>query len=162
MNALLKKICILPACLLLLAGCDSVDDMRIPSVNVFLDLGNAGLWNTYGVHGYGECRMFNRENRIPDNFPYIERSATGYGGIMLVYGIHGPIAYDRACPVEVDRDVVLYFDSDNFEAYCPKCGSRFNVCDAGGVPVSGEAVDRKYGLQQFRVIATNGGYVITR
>ena len=52
--------------------------MRIPSVNVFLDLGNAGLWNTYGVHGYGECRMFNRENRIPDNFPYIERSATGY------------------------------------------------------------------------------------
>ena len=131
MNAFLKKICILPACLLLLAGCDSVDDMRIPSVNVFLDLGNAGLWNTYGVHGYGECRMFNRENRIPDNFPYIERSATGYGGIMLVYGINEP-------------------------------GSRFNVCDAGGVPVSGEAVDRKYGLQQFRVIATNGGYVITR
>ena len=84
------------------------------------------------------------------------------GEWALVYGINGPIAYDRACPVEVDRDVVLYFDSDNFEAYCPKCGSRFNVCDAGGVPVSGEAVDRKYGLQQFRVIATNGGYVITR
>jgi len=156
------KMLVAVVCMTALPSCETVDNQRIPSLNVFLDLSNPGLWNTYGVSGYGRCRMFNREKRIPDNFPYIERSATGFGGVMLVYGINGPAAFDRACPVEVDRNVVLLFDSDNLEAYCPKCGSRFNVCEAAGVPIQGEALTGRYGLQQFKVVAAGGGYIITR
>lgn len=81
---------------------------------------------------------------------------------MLVYGINGPTAYDRCCPVEVDKDIVLSFDSKTFEAYCPTCGSRFNVCEADGVPLSGPALSNHYGLQRFVVVASNGGYIITR
>lgn len=144
------------------AACSSVDSYRIPAHSVFIDLSNAGLWNTYGVPGYGECRMFSKDKRIPATFPYTERTSTGFGGIMLVYGINGPTAYDRCCPVEVDKDIVLSFDSETFEAYCPTCGSRFNVCEADGVPLSGPALSNHYGLQRFVVVASNGGYIITR
>ena len=58
------------------------DSQRIPALNVNIDLSNAGLWNTYGVSGYGMCRIFDREQRIPDNFAYTERTFTGYGGVM--------------------------------------------------------------------------------
>ena len=107
---ILKYILLLSVMLSAMA-CESVDSQRIPALNVNIDLSNAGLWNTYGVSGYGMCRIFDREQRIPDNFAYTERTFTGYGGVMLVYGINGPVAYDRACPVEVSRKAVLYFDS---------------------------------------------------
>ena len=143
-------------------ACESVDSQRIPALNVNIDLSNAGLWNTYGVSGYGMCRIFDREQRIPDNFAYTERTFTGYGGVMLVYGINGPVAYDRACPVEVSRKAVLYFDSSTLEAYCKQCGSRFNVCEADGVPVKGQALENRYGLQRLSVVPAGGGYLITR
>ena len=111
---ILKYILLLSVMLSAMA-CESVDSQRIPALNVNIDLSNAGLWNTYGVSGYGMCRIFDREQRIPDNFAYTERTFTGYGGVMLVYGINGPVAYDRACPVEVSRKAVLYFDSSTLE-----------------------------------------------
>lgn len=156
------RLLLMGVCMAVFPSCETVDNMRIPSLNVFLDLSNQGLWNTYGVSGYGTCKFFNKEKRIPGNFPYTERSATGFGGVMLVYGINGPSAYDRACPVEADKNTVLSFDTGNLEAYCPKCGSRFNVCEADGAPVFGTAVERKYGLQRLKVLPANGGYLITR
>ena len=83
---ILKYILLLSVMLSAMA-CESVDSQRIPALNVNIDLSNAGLWNTYGVSGYGMCRIFDREQRIPDNFAYTERTYTGYGGVMLVYGI---------------------------------------------------------------------------
>ena len=158
---ILKYILLLSVMLSAMA-CESVDSQRIPALNVNIDLSNAGLWNTYGVSGYGMCRIFDREQRIPDNFAYTERTFTGYGGVMLVYGINGPVAYDRACPVEVSRKAVLYFDSSTLEAYCKQCGSRFNVCEADGVPVKGQALENRYGLQRLSVVPAGGGYLITR
>ena len=144
------------------SSCESVDSQRIPALNVNIDLSNAGLWTTYGVSGYGMCRMFDREQHIPENFTYTERTYTGYGGVMLVYGINGPVAYDRACPVEVSRKAVLYFDSSTLEAFCKQCGSRFNVCEADGVPIKGKALEEHYGLQRLSVVPAGGGYLITR
>ena len=144
------------------SSCESVDSQRIPALNVNIDLSNAGLWTIYGVSGYGMCRMFDRELHIPENFAYTERTYTGYGGVMLVYGINGPVAYDRACPVEVSRKAVLYFDSSTLEAFCKQCGSRFNVCEADGVPIKGKALEEHYGLQRLSVVPAGGGYLITR
>ncbi len=145
-----------------MAACESVDSQRIPALNVSVDLSNAGLWQVYGVSGYGQCRIFDRSKHLPADFTFTERTYTGYGGVMLVYGINGPVAYDRACPVEVDKNVTLYFDSETLDAYCPKCGSRFNVCEADGVPTQGTALENRYGLQRLSVVPANGGYIITR
>ena len=70
---ILKYILLLSVMLSAMA-CESVDSQRIPALNVNIDLSNAGLWNTYGVSGYGMCRIFDREQRIPDNFAYTERT----------------------------------------------------------------------------------------
>ena len=144
-----------------LTSCDKVDDERIPPIPVYLNFNNTGLWNTYGVSGYGHYRFFSRENGIPANYSYKINDYTGFGGVMLIYGIDGPLAYDRACPVEAKKDVGLYIDEDNFEAYCKKCGSRYNVCEAFGAPVSGEAVDKKFGLRRINVLPSGGGYIIS-
>ncbi len=155
---------LLSLCLLLAVAtaCESVDSQRIPALNVNIDLSNAGLWQVYGVSGYGQCRIFDRNQRIPADFTFTDRTYTGFGGVLLVYGINGPVAYDRACPVEVDKNVPLYFDSETLEAFCAKCGSRFNVCEADGVPIKGSALENRYGLQRLSVVPAIGGYVITR
>lgn len=147
---------------LAMAACESVDSQRIPALAVNIDLSNPGLWNSYGVSGLGMCTMFSREQHIPNNFAYTERTYTGFGGVMLVYGINGPVAYDRACPVEVKKSVVVYFDPSTLEAYCKSCGSRFNVCEADGLPVKGPAFEKHYGMQRLTTVALNGGYIITR
>lgn len=162
MKTFLRNLLFLLAGLVGLASCERVETTRIPAFNVYIDLGNSGMWNTYGVHGYGDHTYFDKGKRIPLDFPFTERTYTGFGGILLTYGINGPLAYDRACPYEAERDVVLSFDSERLEAYCPKCGSRFSVCEADGAPLSGPAFDRHYGLQRLSVVPSNGGYIITR
>lgn len=61
---ILKYILLLSVMLSAMA-CESVDSQRIPALNVNIDLSNAGLWNTYGVSGYGMCRIFDRELGFP-------------------------------------------------------------------------------------------------
>lgn len=158
----LVKLMLSAALLFGIASCDKVDTDRIPPVSVYLNFGNQGMWNTYGVSGYGDHAYFSKSKQLPANYSYKATDFTGFGGILLIYGINGPVAYDAACPVEAKRDIVLSIDSDNFEAYCPTCGSRYNVCDAAGAPLSGEAVDKKYGLQPLSVIPSGGGYIISR
>lgn len=162
MKLRILRYAIVAAAGLAMGACETVDSQRIPALAVNIDLSNAGLWNTYGVSGYGECRIFDRNKHLPSNFTFTERTYTGYGGVMLVYGINGPVAYDRACPVEVSKKAVLTFDSSTLEAVCNTCGSRFNVCEADGVPVSGEALENRYGLQRLTVVQSGGGYIITR
>ena len=145
----------------LLAGCDTVDDDRIPPIPAYLNFGNAGLWNTYGVSGYGQFRYFDRSSNIPGNYQYKVNDYTGYGGVLLIYGIDGPMAYDRACPVEATKKALLTIDTDTYEAVCNTCGSRFNVCEAGGRPIYGKAHELKYGLRRFYVIPSADGYIIT-
>ncbi len=146
----------------LFLSCDKVDDDRIPPLAVYLNFGNTGMWNTYGVSGYGQSKYFNKSEGTPANYSYKATDYTGFGGILLVYGINGPVAYDAACPVEAKKDVRVTVDPDNYEAVCATCGSRYNVCDADGAPLSGSAVERKYGLSRISVTPSGGGYIISR
>lgn len=151
-----------------LCGCEKIDSNRIPACSVNLPLDNQALWDTYGVHGYGQSRRFVREIHEPGNFPYNALTYTGFGGILLISGLEGqdyntPLAYDLACPVEVKSDVRVYIDSETFEAVCPECGSRYDVCEGRGRPVSGEAHQRNFGMEMYRVVpATYGGYTVVR
>lgn len=159
---------ILPAILcIVLSSCDKeVNDERIPPVSVNIELNNQGLWDTYGVHGYGQYRIFIKVDKIPADFPYTAMSYTGFGGVLLISGYangdyNSPLAYDLACPVEAKQTTRVGIDSDTFEAVCPVCGSHYDVCEGEGRPVSGRALELNYGMQRYRVVASSlGGYTI--
>ena len=142
------------------SGCDKIDNKVVPSFVVRIDLGNIALWNAYGVAGMGDYRIFSREKQLPSNFPYNVNTYTGYGGVLLMMGLEMPMAYDLSCPVEMSRDVILTINPDNFDAVCPRCGSRFNPLTGAGGPLSGVAINNKVGMRQYRVIPSNGGYII--
>lgn len=153
------------------AGCRQLNDERIPSMAVSIDLSNQGIWNTYGVHGYGQFNMFIYSTgvRQPAGFPYTYSSATGYGGVLLINGQNpfsgdvGPLAYDLSCPVERLPDVRVYIDLNSLEAVCPDCESHYNVVEGGGAPLSGPAKAMHYALTPYSCYPTNnGGYFITR
>lgn len=147
--------------MLMTASCDHIDNKSVPRFTVRIDLGSYALWNTYGVSGMGQFRIFDREKRLPSNFPYDVNTFTGYGGVLLMMGVELPMAYDLSCPVEASQNITLSIDPDNFEAVCTKCGSRYNPLTGDGGPVSGVAIKNKVGMRIYRAIPSSGGYFIT-
>lgn len=159
--------------LIITGSCDSVNDDRIPRLAVNIVLSDAGMWNTYGVAGFGSSRRFILSGAIrePSGFPYNTRSATGYGGVLLVSGMDAftnetgvALAYDLACPVECKPDIRVHVDPERYEAVCDVCGSHYDVTMGAGAPLSGPAAagDRKYALRRYQCLPTQtGGYVIT-
>ena len=153
-------------------ACNQVDDDRIPSLPVFIDISGAGLWNTYGVSGVGISRNFINSDGIvsPSGFPYNANSYVGFGGVLLIGGVdpftgesNVPLAYDLSCPVECRQNVRVAINADNLEAVCPVCASRYDVLTAGGAPVGGPALtgDTKYGLRRYVCQpGRGGGYII--
>lgn len=166
---MIKKTLLLIMLLGAFASCNHIDNKVLPSYTVRIDLGTYGVWNTYGVTGVGDYRIFSRDKQLPANFPYNANTFTGFGGVLLIMGLDSgtasymPLAYDLACPVERDAGVTLSIDPDNLEAVCPKCTSRYNVLTGAGGPVSGPAMQRKVGLTPYVVRSTgsSGGYIIT-
>ena len=144
-----------------LAACEHIDNKAVPNFTVRIDLGNYALWNTYGVNGMGDYRIFDRNKNLPANFPYNVNTFTGFGGVLLMMGMDGPMAYDLSCPVEAGMDITLSIDPENFEAVCAKCNSRFDPLMGAGGPVKGVAINNKVGMRQYRVVPSNGGYVIS-
>ncbi len=143
------------------SGCDRIDNKAVPSFIVRIDLGDFALWNTYGVGGMGDYRIFNREKRLPANFPYNANTFTGFGGVLLIMGLDGPLAYDLCCPVESNHDITLSINPENFEAVCPKCGSCYNPLTGAGGPLRGVAINTHVGMRQYHVTPSGGGYVIS-
>lgn len=159
---------------LFLQSCQSVDNNRIPNMAVNISLSDAGVWNTFGVAGFGSSRNFilNPSGASqPAGFSYKYGSATGYGGVLLIEGIDAnnpmlstPLAYDLACPVERKPNIRVAIDQDTYVAVCPECRSTYDVTMASGAPLSGEAATGKYkyALKKYRVIPSGaGGYFIT-
>lgn len=154
------------------SSCRQVDDDRIPSLPVYIDLSGAGMWNSYGVSGVGISRRFINQQGVlsPDGFPFTANTHLGFGGVLLIGGVdpftaetNVPLAYDLACPVECSPTVRVYVDADNLEAVCPECGSRYDVITAGGAPVGGPALtgEYKYALRRYSCDpGQGGGYVI--
>ena len=150
-----------------LGSCDRVNNKETPNYAVRIDLGSYAQWATYGVSGVGEYRIFNRVKGIPANFPYNVNTYTGYGGVLLIMGLdastasYAPIAFHAACPVENNSTISVGIDESNYDAVCPSCGSHYNVLTGSGGPISGTALEKRYGLRTCRVTASNGGYLIT-
>ncbi len=161
------------AVLLTVTACgESINNKRLPSYPVDINLTGAGMWNTWGVGGVGMYRTFIKEQNVPQGFPWLAGTFTGYGGILLA-GVDAvsnfaddtwpylPVAYDLSCPVEAEADIRVYVN-DKFEAVCPKCDSHYTILSGGG-PLSGPAVGLKYGLERYNCIGSPmSGFYITR
>ncbi|MBD5329059.1 MAG: hypothetical protein HDS03_04130 [Bacteroides sp.] len=157
---------VLVAMAAVLTGCNTNDDDRIPNVGVSINLSDAGLWTRFGVSGFGIPQYFIKALREPTGFAYLDRTMTGFGGVLLINGFDyrinevGPLAYDLACPVERKSDVRVKVDPDSFEAVCPVCGSKYDVTMGAGAPISGPAATDHYGLRQYQCVANGPGYII--
>ena len=149
-------------------ACTSIDDNRTPSYQVYIKLNSVGLWDTYGVHGMGDHRVFSARKKLPSNFHFTANTFTGFAGVLLMMGYdfttqtyNTPVAYEIACPVECRYDVTVDYNPETFEAVCPQCGSHLHVLEGGGAAVSGLAYERHYGLTRYRVTPDNGGYIVS-
>lgn len=151
-------------------GCNTVDDDRIPSLAVNINLSTPDLWTVYGVSGYGDYATFIYALGQPRNFAYTVGSCTGFGGVLLVSGFNPftleaavPMAYDLACPVERQADVRVRMVAEDLLPYavCPECGSKYDVVERAGAPVSGPALSDHYGLARYECLpSAYGGYII--
>ena len=164
----LNYITILAVVAIALSGCEKINNESLPNYSVRINLGEYGMWNTYGVHSLGEYRIFNRAKGIPSNFPFNVNTYTGFGGVLLFMGQDMqsggavPLAFDMACPVEHNAEVTVTIDDNTLDAVCTKCGSHYDVLLGGGGPRSGTAIDRKVGLNPYKVRPTSsGGYIIS-
>ncbi|HIZ27299.1 MAG TPA: hypothetical protein H9969_09585 [Candidatus Barnesiella merdipullorum] len=149
--------------ILAIAGCDAGDRDRIPVAAVRVEFASQAMWNQYGVSGSFIHRRFILSQKLPAGFPYTLSSATGYGGLMLVTNEHAvPFVYDLCCPVEINANIRIEFDEDNFCLRCPKCGSTYDISTGG--PMSGAAKEGRYFLQSYSIApyGTAGGQLIYR
>lgn len=171
MHHLTRLISAIVITLCLSTGCDSIDENRIPAYPVQIVLNNPGLWNTYGVAGYGQHREFIRQTGTPANFQFLETTYTGYGGVLLIMGMNPfsagdivPLAYDLSCPYECKENIRVAIDDETLEAICPVCGSHYDVTISGGSPTAGPALTGtvKYALQRYNAYPVGGGYTIGR
>ncbi|MCL1934131.1 MAG: (2Fe-2S)-binding protein [Candidatus Azobacteroides sp.] len=86
---------------------------------------------------------------------------TGFGGVLVINGMgENPVnlfAFDLACPVEAQRNVLIVPDNSGITATCPKCGAVFTIANGTGRPESGT----KYYLKSYRVIGNGLQYTVT-
>lgn len=167
----LCRLAVAVAAVVSIAGCHSVSDNRVPNMAVSINLADQGLWNTYGVPGTGSWQYFVKSLRQPSGFAWTERSASGFGGVLLIGGMdpyqvqtNVPLAYDLACPVECSPTVRVAIDPATLEAICPDCGSHYDVMMSGGAPTAGPALTgaHKYSLRRYNCLPGQlGGYYIT-
>ncbi len=142
---------------LVLSGCHSVDIKDdVVRGRTYVPFTNVGDWELYGVSGALQSRCFIKSQRVPDNYPFSEVSATGFGGVLLTCTVNNEYkAYDLSCPVEHSPHTLVYVDSETNYAKCPRCGSVYDVfCldSAPGYPLGGPALKDGYGLTVYRVL----------
>ena len=153
---------------LMLSSCSRIDDTRIPAMPVNIVFSTEGVWHRYGVGGALEHKRFIKSttNPVPADFPYTLSTYTGFGGVLLVGDIYGvPLAYDLSCPYEAKPDIRIVVDEDASNAYCPTCGSVYDVFSGFGRPLAGPAAERGYGLTRYKVVETGNALdyrIITR
>ncbi len=157
----LAKTILYAACAIACAGCHTLDDDRIPVTPVNLPFATEASWNIYGVAGAMDYKSYIRDKRIPANFPYTANSFTGFGGILLVTTVLGePAAYDLACPVERDHNIIVEINTESMLAECPVCHSEYDVFSLSGHPVEGIAAEKGYGLRRYRVARGRIDYML--
>jgi len=133
------------ACFLL--ACDRLPTSPVPSAPVYFEI-NLNYEDSDLVPALA-AKSFTKPRKATDR-------GLGFGGILVVHGYNSNgvldyLAYDLACPYEVDRNVIVVPDSEG-KARCPKCGSVYITMWGMGTP-EGQSVS-KYPLRWYRIRTT--------
>lgn len=137
-------------CALFLFACGKEEYSDIPSmpVNLTLDL----TFEDKELNNVLAYKIYTK------NDINILRERVGFGGVLVYHSTSGFIAFDAACPYEINPETRVKVDATNLTATCPKCSSQFSL-EAGGAPISGPSTEdpgRKR-LRQFYNVVTLAG-----
>jgi nitrite reductase/ring-hydroxylating ferredoxin subunit len=138
-------------CLLLLCavGCTKVEEARIPYCPVYLELDLT--FNDKILTSPNSHKIYSSREYAMDGL--------GFGGIIVYYSPFGSyLAYDIACPYEVDASIVVSVDESGLYAVCPVCGSKYELTH--GYPTK-ESVST-YRLQPYWVYSYSSSKLIVQ
>ncbi len=137
-------------------------DEHLANSPVNIDLAYYGTWDVYGVHSAGDFQYFCKDKQLPSSFNYLRETYTGFGGVYIIRTFLGDIkAFDATCPVEQNRDLIVSIDPETYHAICSACGSHYDIFENNGAPISGNALELKYGMKPYTVVSMGSGYKIT-
>lgn len=139
-------------------ACDDKYISSIPDMPVYLTV-DLNVHNTFRNSNY-KALIFERNNALQAGH------AVGFGGILLYSTFEGNyVAWDLACPYEVDAKVKVEIEQENdkdfvYHAKCPVCGSRYELMYGLGNPISGPS---KEILRPYKVSrsSTMSGEILT-
>ncbi|MDD2436195.1 MAG: (2Fe-2S)-binding protein [Massilibacteroides sp.] len=127
-------------------SCGELEDSDIPStyVNLTLDLTYEDKeLNTVTAHKIYTTKDINTS----------QQEAVGFGGIIVYHStLNGYVAYDIACPYELNANTVVTAEEFSLTATCPKCGSVYDL-ENGGRPLSGPSAENP-GRKRLRIYST--------
>ena len=142
---------------------EAFSEDKFPDTNVYVAFNTQAEWSTFGVISPCSWKFFDRTNNKPTNFPYTGEMATGLGGLFLIQDFFGnPFAIDAACPVERDQSIRIWLDAETGIANCQSCGSKFNLFEHHGLPISGPATEKGFALKEYNVDFFGYPYAIIR
>ena len=122
-----------------LAACKKEARTSIPSTRVSLEFNI--LRDAPQLNANGGVATFIK--------PKYRNQYLGYGGVVVFHDFEDRfVAFDLACPNEVDPQVRLNVDSIPGEAICARCGAVFDIGYGRGYPVAGDCQSpmRQYSL----------------
>lgn len=133
-----KKLIILLLMLASFSCRETEENSSIPYCDVYIKTDYAEYTKLRTINSYV---LFERSATasIPSNFKL------GYGGIFIYRTLdEKAVAFDLACPVEASRDALVHIDG--IYAFCPICGSKFDLSYGLAAPSGGPAREtlRKY------------------
>jgi nitrite reductase/ring-hydroxylating ferredoxin subunit len=131
---------------LVLLSCGELEDSDIPSAYVYLVLDltyEDKALNTVTAHKIYTEKDINTS----------QQEAVGFGGVIVYHStLNGYVAYDIACPYELNAKTVVEAEDLSLTATCPKCGSVYDL-ENGGAPQSGPSAE-KPGRKRLRIYST--------
>jgi len=142
----------------ILSACDKKYNSNIPDFPVFLELDlNFEDKDLLAPQAY---KIFTPQNINQE----IER--TGYGGVLVYHGLNNTAttsyyAFDISCPYEANKSAIIEVDDAAIYAICPKCGSKYELLNGIGNPVSGPSQQEGYYLKSYNV-TTTGNRILVR
>lgn len=122
-------IAILSMLMLAFAGCKNQTTTSIPSTKVNLEFNI--LRDEPQLNAMGGVATFIK--------PKYDNQYLGYGGVVVFHSFDEAnpfVAFDLACPNEVDPQVRLNVDSIVGKAICTKCGAEFDIAYGRGYPTT--------------------------
>ena len=138
-------------CLLIFVFSCKIEENPIPLVSVYLNLDL-----TYEDKELKTIPSYKEYTIKNINIGLGERA--GFGGVLVVRNMLGEYkAFDRSCPHEASSNITVVVDDDVLYAVCPKCGTKYDIGLANGMPVG----TSKHSLRRYNVIL-NGNKLIVK